>query len=241
MFLRGKEMFQNCWPRSLRAFALIVAALAAPSAFAQVQIQPQCTLSASPAMISESEQSVLTATCSPAATSYEWDGGTCSGTSNSSCTVNPSVSTAYSVIGIGSGGASKKAIANVFASWPYDGIYQWDNGYFLSLHRIGGSTLIATIYWQYKSNTVKVGARDVRDANTFDLLAGEIVGSKAIIAGTRFFRACKLSYELDFNGDSSLTVRRTSVANSPGVTTAEVDCPAKFDSPNSVWNAPRIP
>jgi hypothetical protein len=191
-------------------------------------------------MITASASSTLTANCSPAATSYEWGGGTCTGTTSSTCTVTPTVTTSYSVIGISSGGASALVSAAVFIPWTYDGIYQWDAGNFLSVHRIGGDFLIGTIYWVYTANPVQVGARTVSESDTFDLFAGPIVGSKATMGGTRFYRGCALSYDFTFNSDSSLTVHRSSVSNSPGVTVAQVDCAARYSSEGVDRTIPKV-
>jgi hypothetical protein len=138
------------------------------------------------------------------------------------------VTTPFAVFGVNADGASAVASAVVFTGGPYDGIYQWDPGYFLSVHRIGGDTLIGTIYWVYTANPVQVGTRPISEADTFDLFHGQIVGSSATISGTRFYRACTLSYDLTFNSDSSLTVRQNSVSNSPGVSVANVDCAARY-------------
>lgn len=233
-------MFPSCWPRTLHAFALAVTTLFAQGANAQVQ--PQCTVSAVPAIVSAGASSVLTATCSPAATSFEWSGGTCTGKTGSTCTVNPSVTTAYSVIGTGTGGTSTAASTAVFTAWPSDGIYQWDPEYFLSVHRIGGDTLIGTIYWVYKSSGVKIGPRTITEADTFDLFSGKIIDASvtATVSGTRFFRACTLSYDLKFNSDTSLTVTRNSVSNSTGVSLTDLDCAAKFSTEAAVRTVPKI-
>ncbi len=204
------------------------------------QAAPQCTLSANPAMISAGASSTLTANCSPVATSFEWGAGTCAGTTSSTCTVTPSTTTTYSVIGIGASVASAVASATVFAGGPYDGIYQWDAGYYLSVHQIGGGTLIGTIYWVYTGNSVPIGSRAVSEVDTFDLFHGQIVGSSATMTGTRFYRGCSPSYDFTFNSDSSLTVRFNSVINSPGVSTADVDCAARYNPVGSVWTIPRI-
>jgi len=57
-----------------------------------------CTLSANPASIAPGGSSTLTASCSPAATTYTWS-GTCAGTSGATCLVSPSGTTTYSVTG----------------------------------------------------------------------------------------------------------------------------------------------
>ena len=191
-------------------------------------------------MISAGEASTLIADCNPVATSFEWSGGTCVGTTGSYCTVRPSVTNPFAVFGINADGASTVASAVVFTGGPYDGIYQWDSGYFLSVHRIGGDTLIGTIYWVYTANPVQVGTRTISEADTFDLFHGQIVGSNATISGTRFYRACTLSYDLTFNNDSSLTVRQNSVSNSPGVSVADVGCAAKYNSVGLLWTVPKI-
>ena len=192
-------------------------------------------------MIAAGASSTLTANCSPAATSFEWSGGTCARTTSSSCTVKPSVTTPYSVLGINADGASTVAASTaVFTGGPHDGIYQWDPGYYLSVHQINADTLIGTIYWVYTSDTVKVGTRSILNANTFDLFHGQTVGSNATMSGTVYFRACELKYDFIFNSNSTLTVRRVSVGNSPEVSVADVDCAAKYNSVDSVRNITKV-
>lgn len=58
---------------------------------------PVCTLSANPALINAGASSTLTAICNPIAASYTWTGGTCAGTTSSTCTVMPSSNTTYTV------------------------------------------------------------------------------------------------------------------------------------------------
>ena len=67
---------------------------------------PICTLSARPAHISPGRPTTLTPTCAPAATSYAWTGGTCQGTTASTCTVTPAATTAYGFTGTNSYGSS---------------------------------------------------------------------------------------------------------------------------------------
>ncbi len=69
-------------------------------------VVPSCTLSTSPATISPGASSILTAICTPAATSYIWTGPGMSGFSATSArgTVNPTGTTPYSVTGINSVG-----------------------------------------------------------------------------------------------------------------------------------------
>ena len=127
----------------------------------------------------------------------------------------------------------------IFAAGPYDGIYQWSPGYFLSVHQ-NADHLIGSIYWVYTGNTEQVGSRVIPEVDTFDLMGGPIVGSTATVTGTRFYRACALSYGLTFNSDSSLSVRLNSVSNSPGVSVADVDCAARYTPVGSVRTIPRI-
>lgn len=67
---------------------------------------PVCTLSAVPTQVRKDKTAILTATCTPAATSYSWTGGTCAGTTASTCTVTPAATTTYSVTGTNSYGSS---------------------------------------------------------------------------------------------------------------------------------------
>ena len=64
-----------------------------------------CTLSARPGVTRAGHPSTLTALCVPAATSYNWTGGTCAGTTASTCSVTPTVTTAYGVTGTNSNGS----------------------------------------------------------------------------------------------------------------------------------------
>lgn len=77
---------------------------------------PSCTLTASPASIIPGGSSTLTATCSPAATSYTWTGGTCAGTAGNSCVVTPAATTTYTVTGASSAGSGNTASAPVTVS-----------------------------------------------------------------------------------------------------------------------------
>ncbi|MDO9102066.1 MAG: hypothetical protein Q8K74_10950 [Candidatus Nitrotoga sp.] len=67
---------------------------------------PSCTLTASPSTISAGTTSTLFASCSPAATSYEWND---TGFTGGSRTVNPTSTTTYSVAGINSVGKGNTA------------------------------------------------------------------------------------------------------------------------------------
>lgn len=79
-----------------------------------VSAPPTCTLTASPAVIpSSAVPSTLTASCAPTATTFVWTGGTCVGTTGASCTVTPSTTTSYTVVGSNTTGSSNTASATV--------------------------------------------------------------------------------------------------------------------------------
>lgn len=64
---------------------------------------PTCVLTPTPSTITAGQPATLTATCTPAATSYQWSDTACASTS-STCTVTPNITTNYSVKGGNSGG-----------------------------------------------------------------------------------------------------------------------------------------
>jgi hypothetical protein len=74
---------------------------------------PICTLSAAPSKVKRNGTSTLNPSCSPAATSYAWTGGTCQGTTGATCTVTPAITTTYGVIGSNGFGPSSSATATV--------------------------------------------------------------------------------------------------------------------------------
>ncbi|MCE9549682.1 MAG: hypothetical protein K8R50_01525 [Betaproteobacteria bacterium] len=80
-------------------------------------LTPTCSLVASPSTISAGSISTLTASCSPAATSYAWTGA---GTANftSGGTVTPTATTTYTVIGTNGDGPGNTASATVTISVP---------------------------------------------------------------------------------------------------------------------------
>ena len=74
-----------------------------------------CTLSANPASIRPGESSLLTADCSPAATSYVWSGA-CAGSTGATCAVSPLTTTTYTVTGSNaSGSATARATVTPFS------------------------------------------------------------------------------------------------------------------------------
>ncbi len=84
---------------------------------------PTCTLTATPPAIAPGGSSLLTASCSPAATSYAWTGGACVGATAASAAcsasadasgyVNPLETTTYTVTGMNAGGTGNTASATV--------------------------------------------------------------------------------------------------------------------------------
>ena len=74
---------------------------------------PTCVLTATPALITVGDSSTLAASCSPAATSFEWTGGSCAGTNTAICTVTPSATTTYSVTGSNANGTGNTARTTV--------------------------------------------------------------------------------------------------------------------------------
>lgn len=70
---------------------------------------PVCTVSASASSITAGSSATLTASCSPAATSYVWTGGTCSTSTLASCTVTPTATVTYTVAGANAGGTGSAA------------------------------------------------------------------------------------------------------------------------------------
>jgi hypothetical protein len=169
-------------------------------------------------------------------------GATVTGVTVGTCTIaaNQAGNATYGAAPQVTQSISVSAVSPLATFGPFDGIYQWDAGYYLSVHQIGGGTLIGTIYWVYTENTELVGTRPVSEVDTFDLFHGQVVGSTATMAGTRFYRGCAASYDFTFNTDSSLTVRLNSVSNSHGVGTADVDCAARYLPVGSVRTIPRI-
>jgi len=73
---------------------------------------PTCTLSASPTTVNAGSASTLTASCSPAATSYEWTGAD-TGSFTSGGTVTPTATTTYTVRGTNIHGAGNIASRTV--------------------------------------------------------------------------------------------------------------------------------
>lgn len=78
-------------------------------------LPPTCTLAANPSSITAGGSSSLTASCTPAATSYAWTGGSCAGANAATCIVTPAATTTYTVTGSNSAGMGNTASATVMA------------------------------------------------------------------------------------------------------------------------------
>ncbi len=114
---------------------------------------PVCTLTASPAAITSGGSSVLSASCSPVATSYSWI-NTGFGAGTSGGMVAPAATTSYSVTGINAAGAGNTASVTVSVSGATSGAPNiadlwWagsaENGWGISIHQHGNS-LFSAIY-----------------------------------------------------------------------------------------------
>ena len=130
------------------------------------------------------------------------------------------------------------------AAVSYDGIYQWSTGQYLSLHQDGGS-MIATIYFNKDGNFTFYtpdgkAMLPVPQIDIFDLLSGSVTGRTAKISGTRFHRACNVSYDFTFNSDASLTATRTAASNSAAATAAGISCSATIGAEPVTLTAPLI-
>lgn len=126
----------------------------------------------------------------------------------------------------------------------YDGIYQWSPGNFLSLHQ-DGTNMIATIYFTNDGDstfpaTAGVGTLPVPQLDLFDLMHGEVTGSMAAMDGTRFHRACNVGYDFKFNIDSSITVTRIGVSNTPAANSAGISCSAILGAEATTLTVPKI-
>lgn len=89
-----------------------------PSSIISQVAKPICTINATPSVIVSGETSTLTASCTPAATSYVWTGGSCAGSTLATCTVAPSANTTYTLAGSNAGGTGAAASAIVTVTPP---------------------------------------------------------------------------------------------------------------------------
>jgi hypothetical protein len=103
----GNPVIDAAWDTAQGSSWLACQTVAAP---------PTCTLTALPASLTLGSSVTLTASCSPAATSYVWTGGTCSG-NGASCTDTPAATTTYTVSGVKASGTGIVADATVTADY----------------------------------------------------------------------------------------------------------------------------
>ncbi|MBK6999481.1 MAG: DUF1566 domain-containing protein [Rhodoferax sp.] len=96
----------------------VTAAKSVNATFALTTPPPVCRLSANPASITAGSSATLTASCTPAATSYTWTGGTCAGSTGTTCTVTPTATTTYTVAGTNAGGTGTVDSASVTVTTP---------------------------------------------------------------------------------------------------------------------------
>jgi hypothetical protein len=110
----GWSGYAGCATANPCLFNMPAATVTLTANFTTVQpAKPLCSLTASPASVSQGGSSTLTAACTPAATSYVWTGGSCANSTASTCTVTPNTTTMYSVAGVNAGGVGIAANATV--------------------------------------------------------------------------------------------------------------------------------
>ncbi len=72
-----------------------------------ISVAPVCTLAPMPSKVRSGKATVLTASCSPAASSYTWTGGQCATrNTGATCTDTPALTTVYGVTGTNAYGSS---------------------------------------------------------------------------------------------------------------------------------------
>ena len=127
---------------------------------------------------------------------------------------------------------------------PYDGIYQWSSGNYLSLHQ-DGTHMIATIYFNADGSfsfpaTSGAGVLQVPQLDIFDLMNGQVTGSTVRMNGTRFHRACNVTYDFTFNNDATITVTRVGVSNAAVADSAGISCSAIVGAEPITLSVPKI-
>lgn len=127
---------------------------------------------------------------------------------------------------------------------PYDGIYQWSPGNYLSLHQ-DGNLIIGTIYFNADGNfsfpaTSGGGVLPISQLDLFDLMNGQVAGPVVRMNGTRFHRACNVAYNFTFNGDNTITVSRVDVSNSAAADAAGISCSAIVGAEPITLSVPKI-
>ena len=126
----------------------------------------------------------------------------------------------------------------------YDGIYQWSEGNYLSLHQ-DGTHMIASIYFNADGNfsfpaTSGTGVLPVPQLDIFDLMNGQVIGSTVTMNGTRFHRACNVAYAFTFNNDATITVIKTGVSNTAAADVAGIACSAIVGAEPITLSVPKI-
>ena len=140
---------------------------------------PTCALTASDSTINLGSSVILTATCSPAATSYAWTPATglVAGPANTA-TVTPTAAGTYqySVTGFNAGGAGDTASTSVtVAPGPFisqsDCLFDWAERIYPSLFAPAGaiSSTFAPYYYRFYQQTVSILATSLADDHVFYL------------------------------------------------------------------------
>jgi hypothetical protein len=145
--------------------------------------------------------------------------------------------------GTGAAASTTVTVAPAPAVGAYDGIYIWSDGKYLSLHQ-DGATMIATIYFNADGGIdfkpASGGVLPVAQLDTYDLLAGVVVGTTAKIIGTRSYGVCAVSYDFAFSEGGKLTASRTGASNTPMADFAGFDCPKILSAENATLTMQKI-
>ncbi len=122
-------------------------------------VVPSCTLTASPATINPGASSTLTASCTPAATSYIWTGPGMSGffTASARGTVSPTGTTPYSVTGVNNVGTGNTDTKTVTVS-NYNG--GRDTGWV-----VPRNCTIIPVTWKFNGLDVTTAPKQIMGAN----------------------------------------------------------------------------
>jgi hypothetical protein len=122
---------------------------------------PSCSLTANPASISLGQSTTLTASCTPAATSYDW-GGVCATGASNTCVATPSVAgtASYTVTGTVSGNPVVSPAVNVSVSAQQCavGAVTWEAG-LAAYGGNGGTPLQSISAGQMQAFSLPIGSR----------------------------------------------------------------------------------
>ncbi len=69
---------------------------------------------------------------------------------------------------------------------------------------------------------------------------GQVVGSTVRMNGTRFHRACNVTYDFTFNTDATITVTRFGVSNTAAADAAGISCSAIVSTEPTTLSVPKI-